>query len=55
VIISLILGNDSPIPFELTLLNMVEGLSIALVVGILSGVIPAWSAARMDPVRAMNM
>lgn len=55
VIISLILGNDSPIPFDLTLLNVVEGLSIALVVGILSGVIPAWSAARMDPVRAMNM
>ncbi len=55
VIISLILGNDSPIPFDLTLLNMVEGLLVALVVGILSGVIPAWSAARMDPVKAMNM
>ena len=54
VIISLILGSDSQVPFELTIYNVAGGMGIAFVTGILSGVMPAWSAAKMDPVKAMN-
>jgi putative ABC transport system permease protein len=54
VIISLILGSDSQVPFELTIYNVVGGMGMAFVTGILSGAMPAWSAAKMDPVKAMN-
>lgn len=55
VIISLFLGGNSPVPFELTAVIVIEGVSIALVVGVLSGLVPAYSAAKMDPVKAINM
>ncbi len=55
VIISLILGSDSQVPFELTIYNVAGGMGIAFVTGVLSGALPAWSAAKMDPVKAMNM
>lgn len=55
VIISLFLGGNSPVPFELTAVIVMEGVSIALVVGVLSGLVPAYSAAKMDPVKAINM
>jgi putative ABC transport system permease protein len=54
VIISLILGSDSQVPFELTIYNVTGGMGMAFVTGILSGAMPAWSAAKMDPVKAMN-
>ncbi len=46
-----LLGN-----FKVTLTagNIVLGLSISAVIGIISGFAPAWSAARMDPVEAIN-
>jgi putative ABC transport system permease protein len=46
-----LLGN-----FKVTLTagNIVLGLTISAVIGIISGFAPAWSAARMDPVQAIN-
>ncbi|MFC2080758.1 ABC transporter permease [Bacteroidota bacterium] len=38
----------------LTAGNIVLGLGISASIGIISGFAPAWSAARMDPVEAMN-
>ncbi|MCK4854675.1 MAG: ABC transporter permease [Bacteroidales bacterium] len=38
----------------LTLGNIILGLGIAATIGIISGFAPAWSAARMDPVEAIN-
>jgi putative ABC transport system permease protein len=35
--------------------NIVIGLSLSSVIGIISGLIPAWSAAKMDPVTAIRM
>jgi putative ABC transport system permease protein len=46
-----LLGNFK---VTLTLGNIVLGLSISAVIGIISGFAPAWSAARMDPVQAIN-
>ncbi len=34
--------------------NAIAGMLIAVVLGILSGLIPAWKAATIDPVRAIN-
>ena len=38
----------------LSLDNALAGMLIAVVLGILSGLIPAWKAATVDPVRAIN-
>ena len=38
----------------LTLGNIVLGLGISATIGVVSGFAPAWSAARMDPVEAIN-
>jgi len=48
----------APIPAEydvhLTFSNILSGVAIASVIGILSGILPAWSAARLNPVDAIN-
>ena len=46
-----LLGNFKII---LTFGNIILGLTISAVIGIISGFAPAWSAARMDPVEAIN-
>ncbi len=38
----------------LSLKNVVIGLGLAVFIGIVSGIIPAWSAAKMDPVIAIR-
>jgi putative ABC transport system permease protein len=40
--------------FALTFSNVVIGLGLAVIIGIVSGLMPAWSAARMDPVTAIR-
>ncbi len=48
----------APIPAEygvrLTVGNIVAGVAIAAIIGILSGILPAWNAARLNPVDAIN-
>lgn len=38
----------------LTMGNIILGLTISAIIGVISGFAPAWSAARMDPVEAIN-
>lgn len=40
--------------FYLPAKNIILGVSMSLIIGILSGIIPAWQAARMDPVEAIR-
>lgn len=39
---------------ELTLTNIIRALTISAVIGLLAGVIPAWSASRLNPVDAIR-
>jgi len=38
----------------LTIGNIATGLLISIVIGLIAGVVPARSAAQLDPVTAMN-
>ena len=47
---------SSAIDFEIYLdsKNVINGILISVIVGIIAGFIPAWQAAKMDPVVAMR-
>jgi putative ABC transport system permease protein len=53
---TLVTGLDLLSGFKLTLTmgNIIVGLTISAVIGVISGFAPAWSAARMNPVEAIN-
>lgn len=46
-------GNES-FPMELSAYNVIRGLLISSVIGIVSGLLPAWTAANLNPVDAIN-
>jgi putative ABC transport system permease protein len=46
-------GNES-FPMELSVYNIIRGLMISSVIGIVSGLLPAWTAANLNPVDAIN-
>jgi putative ABC transport system permease protein len=49
-------GVSKVIPFAMTLStnNLLIGVVSSIVVGIISGIIPAWRASSMDPVEAIR-
>lgn len=42
------------LPMSLSIANMAKGLVISSIIGVLSGIIPAWFAAKLDPVIAIR-
>ena len=52
----IVAGISAATPFQMWLspLNIIIGASVSITVGILSGVIPAYNASRLDPVVAMR-
>jgi putative ABC transport system permease protein len=48
-------GRESgTILFDLTVGTAIFAVSFSTILGILAGIIPAWSAARLDPVEALR-
>ncbi|MFM1821497.1 MAG: hypothetical protein RLZZ402_1856 [Bacteroidota bacterium] len=54
LVVLLTLIPQDALPLVLTMKNIVTGLFISSFIGILSGIIPAWVAAKMDPVIAIR-
>jgi putative ABC transport system permease protein len=51
---TLIFSAVADMTIALSMSNIILGLTISGVIGILAGFIPALSASRLDPVEAMN-
>ncbi|MFH2037665.1 MAG: ABC transporter permease [Candidatus Zixiibacteriota bacterium] len=51
---ALIIGMATPLPFGISPLFMILGLVVALSVGLVAGVYPAYRAARVDPIESLH-
>ena len=49
-----ILSNSLPFELFLSFRNIIVGVGLSIGIGIISGIIPAYQAAKMDPVVAMR-
>jgi putative ABC transport system permease protein len=52
--VTLMVSNFTEFKISLTAANVILGLTISAVIGIVSGFAPAWSASRLNPVEAIN-
>ena len=54
LLVVLLLPAADGFTFSLSMANVLKGVAIASVIGVLSGILPAWKGASLNPVDAIN-
>ncbi|MCB2221340.1 MAG: ABC transporter permease [Bacteroidetes bacterium] len=54
IYVLVLLSQSFPFNLVLTFGNIVLGMSVSILIGLLAGIIPSYSASRLDPVEAMR-
>ncbi len=49
-----IVASAFELDFALTMANIMLGLNVSAIIGLISGFVPAWTASRLDPVEAIR-
>ena len=53
-IIVALVNLSGQVEVSITIANILSGFGIACIIGIIAGVVPAWSASNLNPVEAIN-
>jgi putative ABC transport system permease protein len=52
--VTAMISNLANFDFSLTLANIMLGLNVSVIIGVVSGFVPAWTASKLDPVDAIR-
>ena len=49
-----LMSKNFPFELVLTFSNVIIGMSVSILIGLIAGIVPSWVASRLDPVEAMR-